>query len=231
MNPPTIVPAVLTTSKDEVLRKAKIAELYSSRFHIDIEDGLFVPEKTVNLNFMEYLSTKAKVELHLMVRNPLEIISQLALYKHKPSLVIFHREACRTQAEAEYLIKHLHALHIDACIALSPETAVKEIYSCAKHADEILVMTVHPGKKGQEFIPVELSKIKTLRQLFPEKNIAVDGGINPETARLAINAGANVLVANSAVFDKKDIGEAIDELRSGTKNKITAHLSDTDQVK
>ncbi|MDO8660624.1 MAG: hypothetical protein Q7K43_01925, partial [Candidatus Woesearchaeota archaeon] len=144
MNSIVIVPAVLTQSKDEVLRKAKMAELYSSRFHIDIEDGLFVPEQTIMFNFMDYLNTKARVELHLMVRNPLSIIQQLLTQKHKPSLVIFHKEACRTQAEVNYLIEHLHKHNIQASIAISPETKVSAIEKCAKYADELFVMTVHP---------------------------------------------------------------------------------------
>ncbi|MDO8660667.1 MAG: ribulose-phosphate 3-epimerase, partial [Candidatus Woesearchaeota archaeon] len=76
------------------------------------------------------------------------------------------------------------------------------------------VMTVHPGRKGQEFMKQELKKVQELRRLFPNKNISVDGGINTKTARLAVKAGANILVANSAVFGKKEIGEAMEELKS-----------------
>jgi len=114
-------------------------------------------------------------------------------------------------------IKHIKNHGIQVGVSLNPETSIEKVKHLISDLDLVLVMAVSPGPSGQEFRLEVLSKIKVLHKNYPEFNIEVDGGINPQRAKQIIRAGANILVAGSYIFNAKDPAKAIEELRKATE--------------
>jgi len=212
MPPLAVAPALLCKNKTEFLRKMRLVHLFVQRAQVDLMDGKFVKNKTIEPEDLLHVQTTLKLEFQLMVRDPLDYIERLRLLQQKPWMIIVHRESCKSEEELFYLIKHLHHHDIRAGIAINPETPVSKIKNVARFADLVLVMTVHPGFGGQDFLMETLPKIKKLREMLPKIDIEVDGGIDEQTALLAARAGANVLVAGTTIFNAVDPKEAVDRL-------------------
>jgi len=178
--------------------------------HCDIMDGHLVPNLSFGTPIVEALARVATVPLdvHLMLDNPGEHIERFA--EAGASIIGFHAEATR---DPERLIARIHNCGKRASVTLNPGTPAGAVVDCVGAADQVLVMSVHPGFGGQAFIPEVLEKVRWIRGHAPSLDIEIDGGINAETAPLAIAAGANVLVAGTAVFGAADRREAIDALR------------------
>ena len=178
--------------------------------HIDVMDGHFVPNITVGPFIVKAIRgvTKLPLDTHLMIENPEKYVE--AFIKAGSDIVTVHAEACENNLGA--VLDQIRSLGAKAGVSLKPATPLESIEKLLDKIDMVLLMTVNPGFGGQPFMPEVLTKIKALRQKYA-KDIEVDGGINNETARLTVEAGANVLVAGTAIFGKSDVQLAIKELR------------------
>ena len=182
-------------------------------FHFDVGDGHFIPEITIGPVVAAAISPLtrgwgAKLDCHLMVSEPEKHFEAIA--KAGGDSVTFHVEACDEPARA---IGHARSLGLGVGLALNPETAVEDAARAADGADLVLCMSIHPGYSGQAFMPEALDRIGRLRELLPSGvRLQVDGGINSGSARAARDAGADLLVAGSAIFWKDDPAAAYAEL-------------------
>lgn len=178
--------------------------------HVDVMDGHFVPNITIGPLIVEAIRpiTKLPLDVHLMIENPDQYIEAFA--KAGADYITVHVEACRHLHRTIHLIK---SFGIKAGVVLNPATPVGTIQHVIEDVDMVLLMTVNPGFGGQKFISSVLPKISAVKKMADEKGltieIEVDGGVNEETAKLCIEAGANVLVAGSAVYNQKNRAQAI----------------------
>ena len=172
--------------------------------HVDVMDGHFVPNITIGPLIVEAIRpiTSLPLDVHLMIENPDNYIPTFA--KAGADIITVHVEACPHLHRTIQLIKS-HG--IKAGVVLNPHTPVSVIEHVLEDIDMVLLMTVNHGFGGQKFIHSVLPKIKQVAEMVKERNleveIEVDGGVNAETARLCVEAGANVLVAGSAVYNQK----------------------------
>ena len=217
---PSILSADFSRLGDEV-RRAE--EAGADIIHLDIMDGHFVPNLTFGPIIVKAIRshTKLPFHVHLMVERPEDYIERVI--EAGGDLVIVHVEACIHLQRVLSMIRDLGAR---SGVALNPATPLTTIEYVLDDLDLILIMSVNPGFGGQDFIPSVLPKIKRARRRIMKKGlqieIAVDGGVNVETAPKIVEAGADVLVAGTAVFGKPDLKRAIQELREAAL-KHTSH--------
>ncbi len=178
---------------------------------IDVMDGHFVPNLSFGAPVVKCLKTKLLIDVHLMVTNPAERVSEFVAAGAKH--ITFHAEVVKTTTERRALINAIHATGCTAGIALNPDTPVTAIDDVVHDVDMVLIMSVNPGFGGQAFIPSALEKAKALRKAHPKLMLQIDGGIDATTAALARAAGVNNLVAGSSVFKAADRAAAILALR------------------
>ena len=182
-------------------------------FHFDVGDGHFIPEITIGPVVAASIAPLlrgwgARLDCHLMVAEPEAHFEAVA--KAGGDSVTFHVEACDDPPRA---IAKARALGLGAGVVLNPETPVQAAIDASTGADLVLCMSIHPGYSGQTFMPEALGRIAELRAGLPNGvRVQVDGGINRETARAAREAGADLLVAGSAIFWRDDVGAAYREL-------------------
>lgn len=188
-------------------------------FHIDVMDGKFV-EKDTYQNMLEYSSyirriSNLPMDVHLMVEDVetgIEVFSAV-----EPNIITFHLEACKDKEEVMKNINLIKEKGSRVGISVKPETPIEEVYEYLPYIHMCLVMTVEPGKGGQTLITDMLAKISTLKTYTEKKNleidIEVDGGINLKTAQRVKEAGANILVAGTAILMASDYKVIIDELK------------------
>ena len=210
---PSILSADFTRLGDQV-REAQ--EAGAQRIQVDVMDGHFVPNITMGPMIVEAVrrSTSLPVEAHLMISNPEQYIADFA--KAGADVIIVHQEA---SPHLHRLIQQIKALGKMAGVALNPSTPVLLLEDILSLLDMVLVMTVNPGFGGQQFIPEMLPKIKQLRKMLEQRDlhcdIEVDGGIQEAVVPLVVSAGANLLVAGSAVYNEHEsVAEAITRLRN-----------------
>lgn len=177
--------------------------------HLDVMDGVFVPNISFGLPVIQSLRKISKLtfDVHLMIQEPLLYVDAFA--DAGADYLTFHLES---SSDPEKTIDAIHARGMKAGLSIKPNTPAEAVFPYLDKLDLILVMSVEPGFGGQKFMPVCLDKIRILHEKAPEIPISVDGGINAETGRLCREAGANVLVAGSYVFGAKDVAAAIDSL-------------------
>jgi ribulose-phosphate 3-epimerase len=188
----------------------------ADRIQVDVMDGHFVPNITVGPLVVEALRphTGLPLEAHLMIERPELYIPQFA--QAGADYIIVHVETC---PHLHRTVQQIHHESKKAGVALNPATPLAAIEEILEYADMLLVMTVNPGFGGQEFISSMLPKITRLREMLDARglgacDIEVDGGIHEETAPLVVQAGANILVAGSAVYDAPDgVAAAMARLR------------------
>ena len=184
--------------------------------HVDVMDGAFVPNMSIGIPVVQSLRkcTDMFLDVHLMIEKPVRYVEQFA--KAGADLLSIHLEADHPTRIAEALRK-MEECKVKKAVALRPITSAKAILPYIEQLDLVLVMTVEPGFGGQAFMNSQLDTIREVRALIDRYNPAceleVDGGISPKTAPLVIDAGANVLVAGSAVYGAQDIPAAIRALR------------------
>ncbi|CED82925.1 ribulose-5-phosphate 3-epimerase [Phaffia rhodozyma] len=192
--------------------------------HMDIMDGHFVPNITMGapiLTCVKQAIPDIFMDCHMMVADPERWVSDVAAAGGK--LYTFHYEATKDHIK---IIKQIHDAGMKAGIAISPDTPAEVITKeIADAADMILVMTVHPGKGGQKFMAECLPKVTTLRELYPNKDIQVDGGVGPATIHVCADAGSNVIVAGSAIFGAKDSKDVINQIRAAVDEAIAKRAS------
>lgn len=212
-----IAPSVL--SADFAKLGEDLADIASADcVHYDVMDGHFVPNISFGLDILKATkrATDLPVDVHLMITNPDEMIG--AFIDAGADNVTFHMEAT---AHANRLIQLIHAAGRKASVAINPATPVSVLEEVVEDVDMVLVMTVNPGFGGQSFIESSPAKIRRLRALCESRGvhplIEVDGGIKASTAPLVAEAGADVLVAGSAVFGREDRAQAIAEIREAAE--------------
>lgn len=206
---PSILSADLSRVNDEIKEVAKYADL----IHVDIMDGIFVPNTTVDANFVKTINTRIPLDVHLMVHEPSDSYLKGFIDAGASSITI-HEEACKNPARQIEFIKRNK---IKAAISIKPKTPLANIEKYLNMVDMVLIMTVEPGWGGQKFISEAMPKVRQLRRLKPRLDIEVDGGINNYTARTAYDEGANVFVAGSSIFGKKDRVAAIKDILNSLK--------------
>jgi ribulose-phosphate 3-epimerase len=210
---PSILSADYARLGDQV-REAEAAG--ADAIQIDVMDGHFVPNLTFGPGIVRALRPLVglKLDVHLMVDNPDSLIRIFA--QAGADRLIVHQEAC---PNLDLTLQAICDLGVDAGVAINPATAVSVLEEVLGRADVIQVMTVNPGFGGQEFILSQLEKISRIRTMLLERGlttrIAVDGGIDEKTAPLAVAAGATVLVAGSAIYNRRGtVKENITALRA-----------------
>jgi len=180
--------------------------------HCDIMDAHFVQNLSMGTPIVRAVAEAARVpvDVHLMLDNPeayLEVFAEAGA-----DIIGFHAEVTR---QPRVLIDRIHALGKRASISLNPGTSADCVLNILDVVDQVLVMSVHPGFGGQGFITEVLQQVRRIRQAGPPSlDVEIDGGIAPDTARLAAEAGANVLVAGTSVFGVEDRGAAIEALKA-----------------
>ena len=185
----------------------KTEENGAAYIHFDVMDGMFVPSISFGMPVLASIhdATEQFMDVHLMVQEPIRYVE--AFQKAGADYVTVHLEACEA---VKTTLDKIHACGMKAGLAVNPETDVKELVPYLEDVEMILIMSVHPGFGGQKFIPESLHKIREVRAMLNEKNletdIQADGGIYVENVREVLDAGANVIVAGSAVF-RGDAGE------------------------
>lgn len=185
----------------------KTEENGAAYIHFDVMDGMFVPSISFGMPVLASIhdATEQFMDAHLMVQEPIRYVE--AFQKAGADYVTVHLEACE---DVKTTLDKIHACGMKAGLAVNPETDVKELVPYLEDVEMLLIMSVHPGFGGQKFIPESLDKIREVRAMLNEKNletdIQVDGGIYVENVREVLDAGANVIVAGSAVF-RGDAGE------------------------
>lgn len=183
--------------------------------HVDVMDGHFVPNITIGPLIVEAIRpvTKLPLDVHLMIENPDAFIGTFA--KMGADIITVHAEACPHLHRTIQLIK---SEGVKAGVVLNPHTPADVIKHVIDELDMVLLMTVNPGFGGQSFIHSVLPKITEIAEMVKDRGlnteIEVDGGVNAETAKLCIEAGANVLVAGSAIYNQQDRMKAIREIRN-----------------
>ncbi|MBI3027095.1 ribulose-phosphate 3-epimerase [Candidatus Woesearchaeota archaeon] len=208
-----IAPSILSADISRINREIKEVEKYADLIHIDIMDGIFVSPTTVDADFVKAIKTHVPLDVHLMVHEPSEAYLK-GFFDAGAHSITIHEEACRDPLRQIDLIKKSN---VKACISIKPKTPLGRIKKYLDLVDMVLIMTVEPGYAGQKFIASAMPKIEELRKLKPKLDIEVDGGINPYTAPLAYAAGANVFVAGTSIFGKKDRTAAIQEMLQSLK--------------
>ncbi|MBT2725964.1 ribulose-phosphate 3-epimerase [Bacillus sp. ISL-75] len=208
---PSILSADFSKLGEEIIAVEKGGADY---IHVDVMDGHFVPNITIGPLIVEAIRpiTKLPLDVHLMIENPDQYIEAFA--KAGADFITVHVEACR---HLHRTVQNIKSFGIKAGVVLNPATPVESIQHIIGEIDMVLLMSVNPGFGGQKFIPEVLPKIRKVKEMAEQKGldieIEIDGGVNSETAKLCMEAGANVLVAGSAIYNEEDYAKAISQIR------------------
>ncbi len=212
-----IVPSILSADFTRLGEQVREAEAGGGqRIQVDVMDGHFVPNITMGPMVVEAVRrcTRLPLEAHLMITNPERYIEDFA--RAGADVIIVHQEVC---PHLHRVIQQIRIAGKMAAVALNPSTPVFLLENILSLIDMVLIMTVNPGFGGQEFIPETLPKIASLHQMITARglncDIEVDGGIHEATAPLVVKAGANLLVAGSAVYNQQEsVAQAIARLKN-----------------
>ena len=213
---PSILSADFSCLGEDVLAVDRAGADY---IHIDVMDGHFVPNITIGPLVVDALRkvTNKPLDVHLMIENPDLYIADFA--KAGADIITVHQEAVPHLHRTLQLIKSFGK---KAGVSLNPSTPVETLDVILDELDLVLIMSVNPGFGGQSFIPSALDKISALRQRITERGLSteleVDGGVNIDNIRAGVDAGADVLVAGSAVFNTEDYSATISALRENATN-------------
>lgn len=212
--PLKIAPSILSADFTKLSSEIEKVEMAGcDMIHIDVMDGHFVPNITVGPFIVKAIRrlTRLPLDTHLMIENPEKYIAQFV--EAGSDGITVHVEAC--SGRLEEVIHLIRSQKVRCGLSLKPATPLSQIEEFLTKIDLVLVMTVNPGFGGQSFMPEVLPKIENLRKKF-SGDIEVDGGINGKTAPDVIRAGANILVAGTAIFGREDVQKAVTELRGSS---------------
>ena len=207
-----IAPSILSANFNNLLEEVKSVD-NAEFLHIDVMDGHFVPN--ISIGALVYKNLKKEVDMvfdvHLMISDPDKYAEDFI--KAGADYLTFHFEAVEDVSKT---IKHFKDLGVKVGISVKPNTDVKVLDPYLEYLDLILIMSVEPGFGGQKFMPNALDKVKYLKELRDKNDylylIEIDGGINLETAKLAVNAGVDILVAGTSIFKSSNRRKMIEEL-------------------
>ncbi len=204
-----IIPAILTDSsvkfKDLILR----IEPYATRVHVDVADGEFVPNKTLNgYDVIKEIETALKYDIHLMVKKPQDVLKEW--FYTQADRIIIHAES---EGDLDLIIGEIHRNSRKVGLSLNPETPIDKIFKYLDKIDFVQFMTIHPGFQGQQFMEEIVDKISSFHAKYPDIMIMSDGSTTPETAPKLVKAGVSLLVSGSYVVKSPDINQAIEELK------------------
>ena len=211
---PSVIAADFTRYQDEI---KKIVDAGIDLLHLDVMDGVFVPNITFGPMIVAAINALTEVELdaHLMIVKPEQYMKQFI--EAGTDWLSFHAEATD---QTDHIIAYIHKHNTRAGLALNPETPLQTVQRYIEKIDYLLIMTVHPGFYGQEFIHDVLPKIEAARTYIDRHRldcmIEVDGGINTKTVELVHSAGADMVVAGAGVFKAADYRTAIAQLQCST---------------
>ncbi|MGB0392778.1 MAG: ribulose-phosphate 3-epimerase [Flavobacteriaceae bacterium] len=210
-----IAPSILAADFANLQRDCELVnDSAADWFHIDIMDGVFVPNISFGMPVLKAIGEHAKkpLDVHLMIVDPDRYISTFAALN--AAVLTVHYEAC---THLHRSIQSIKSHKMKAGVALNPHTPVHVLEDIIQDLDLVCLMSVNPGFGGQHFIPNTFEKIKALSALIEKKGattlIEIDGGVTPENAADLVRAGANILVAGSAVFKSPDPKKTIQELK------------------
>ena len=184
-------------------------------FHLDVMDGVFVPNITFGTPILEVFKKYATKHLdaHLMIVNPENYIEKFASLG--ANTITVHYEACDN---LQNTINQIKKLNVKAGVAINPDTDVSVLYSLINEIDLICLMSVFPGFSGQKFIPDTFERLEKLKKIITDKNsqalIQIDGGVSTDNAKKLVSLGADILVAGSFVFKSEDASDTIKKLNS-----------------
>ena len=211
---PSILSADFTRLAEEI---ATVEKAGASILHVDVMDGRFVPNITVGLPVVKAIAkvTQLPIDAHLMIVEPGQYADKFA--KAGARMVSIHIEA---DANAHRTLSSIRAAGALAGIVINPGTSLAALDEVIKFADYVLVMSVNPGFGGQEFIPESIEKVRRLRKMIDERGlktrIEIDGGINSDNIAEVTSAGAEIIVAGSAIFGAADPAVALRQMREAT---------------
>ena len=210
-----VAPSILSANFARLGEEVRAVEAGGADYiHVDVMDGRFVPNITIGPVVVEavHRSTHLPLDVHLMIVEP-----EKYLHDFSQAGARFLSVHVEVAPHLHRLIQQIRSLGVRPSVVLNPSTPLSSIEDVLGDVDMILLMSVNPGFGGQSFIPHTVDKVRRLRQMLESRglsvDIEVDGGINPQTARQVIDAGANVLVAGTAVFGSQDYRSAIASIR------------------
>lgn len=209
---PSILSADFSKLGEEVL---SIENAGAHLIHVDVMDGHFVPNISYGATVMKSLVGKTKLpfDVHLMIENADDYIKDFVT--ENTEFITVHQEAC---VHLHRTVEHIKSLGVKAGVAINPATPVDTLKCILEYVDMVLVMSVNPGFGGQSFIESTLKKVEELDNIRKEHNlkfeIEIDGGINTENIHKAVDAGVNIAVAGSAVFNAEDMTKTVSEFNS-----------------
>ena len=215
-----IAPSILSADFGRLGEQVQAASAAGADYiHVDIMDGHFVPNLTIGPMIVEAIRpfTKLPLDCHLMITEPERYVADFA--RAGAGIITVHAEAC---PHLHRTVQQIRELKVRAGVAINPGTYIAAVEEILPYVDLVLVMTVNPGFGGQKFIESTLGKVRKLRKLLDEQSLRVelevDGGINAGTAPAIVAAGANVLVAGSAIFNKKEsVAAAVKRLKASVE--------------
>lgn len=215
-----LAPSILSADFARLGEQIKEAESAGADYiHVDVMDGHFVPNITIGPLIVAAIRphTRLPLDVHLMIESPEKYVSEFA--NAGADIITVHQETC---AHLHRIVQQIKGLNKKAGVAINPATPISTLEEILPYLDLVLVMTVNPGFGGQSFIATMPRKIAAMRDMVDVRKlnveIEVDGGINLDTAARVVQAGANVLVAGSAIFNKREsVANAINNLRASVK--------------